>query len=433
MNEFAKHFEQNRAIYGKMVENGLISKDDIKIAGNLGGKYSDEDQQNATDRIRNAAKNLHEKNPDHQMVSSFYTSFPSTKFTPNKEDWQSYNNDQMAELAKTMKFNWKNKDDRAAMLKELSDVDALRQREQAVNEDYSYLGMDKDNPINKGLNWLADKIISEDTKNAIIEDPSNTSRIVGNAAVDIAGTAADFMPGLAGVFAGPTLRTTRDIAEGKSAGTVTKNALKDYGLNAVVGYGLKGVPGMADDVSIFKGAARKFKDTLGKWGDKVETANKKVSHAKIDVKPSKNIDEFQKQIDNLPKEYQQPYEDVLSQSGGYKNKTEIEQANKKANDERLKHRREQSHAQKWVKQNKGKVTATRTFAQTGAGAARVTGRSWTEKEKQAPTIEQVFASPEMAEYIRLKRRGFSPQIPDKFKEYKQQVDAIINDPNLNLR
>ena len=46
MNEFAKHFEANRGLYGKMFENGYITKDDIKAAGNLGGKYSYEDFRN---------------------------------------------------------------------------------------------------------------------------------------------------------------------------------------------------------------------------------------------------------------------------------------------------------------------------------------------------------------------------------------------------
>jgi hypothetical protein len=50
-----------------------------------------------------------------------------------------------------------------------------------------------------------------------------------------------------------------------------------------------------------------------------------------------------------------------------------------------------------------------------------------------PKIEDVFSDPEMQDYIRLRRRGYAPQIPSKFKDYKDAVDAEIFDFNKNLR
>lgn len=457
MNEFAKHFEQNRAIYGKMVENGLISKDDIKMAGNLGGKYSDEDQQNATDRIRNAAKNLHEKNPDHQMVSSFYTSFPSTKFTPNKEDWQSYNNDQMAELAKTMKFNWKNKDDRSKMMKELMEEQIVKDKQK------SYQEYKKEHPIAAFIN---ENIIAPNASTRLSRGEDITNKDV---ALDLANVGTYLVPGagIAKTGLGKAGMFALDAAAQGAVGAASDvNQGNELGLHNVtmplIGAGAGAVTDLvprmgklAVDVATggFGGRVGKpIGDVAEGWitkifGDEVETA--KAALAK-EAKAAKTAPTMRK---NASKESQHAF-----QSQGIEFKPNAE-AKKLAKDKDFYAR----NPDKWQeKVNTGKIDDPNKYLsdpnfakvmqqkklstpkQIGVDMARGTSRQTgkgimiaqsnkARKESAKPSIEQVFASPEMAEYIRLKRRGFSPQIPDKFKEYKQQVDAIINDPNLNLR
>ena len=457
MNEFAKHFEQNRAIYGKMVENGLISKDDIKAAGNLGGKYSDEDQQNATDRIRNAAKNLHEKNPDHQMVSSFYTSFPAAKFTPNKEDWQSYNNDQMAELAKTMKFNWKNKDDRSKMMKELMEEQIVKDKQK------SYQEYKKEHPIAAFIN---ENILAPNASTRLSRGEDITNKDV---ALDLANVGTYLTPGAgfaktglgrAGLFA---LDAAAQGAVGAASDINQGNELGMHNITMpMIAAGAGGssvlLPRMAKGTVDF--VTNNFGGRIGKpigdvaegwitkvFGDEVETA--KAALAK-EAKTAQKTPTMRK---NASKESQRAF-----QSQGIEFKPNAE-AKKLAKDKDYYAR----NPEKWQeKVSTGKIDDPNKFLsdpnfakvmqqkklstpkQVGLDIAHGTSRpagkgvmiTYANKDRKAnakPSIEQVFASPEMAEYIRLKRRGYSPQIPDKFKEYKDQVDSIINDPNLNLR
>lgn len=457
MNEFAKHFEQNRAIYGKMVENGLISKDDIKMAGNLGGKYSDEDQQNATDRIRNAAKNLHEKNPDHQMVSSFYTSFPSTKFTPNKEDWQSYNNDQMAELAKTMKFNWKNKDDRAKMMKELMNEQIVKDKQK------SYQEYKKEHPIAAFIN---ENILAPNASTRLSRGEDITNKDV---ALDLANVGTYLVPGAgiaktglgkAGMFAldaaaQGAVGAASDINQGNELGlhNVTMpligagaGAVTDLvprmgklavdvatgGFGGRVGKPIGDVAEgwitkiFGDEVDAAKTALAKEAKAAQKTPTMRKNASKESQHAfqsqGIEFKPNAEAKKLAKDKDFYAKNPEKWQEKV--------NTGKIDDPNKYLSDPNFAKVMQQKKLS--TPKQVGKDIARGTSRQTGKGIMI----AQTNKERKAnakPSIEQVFASPEMAEYIRLKRRGYSPQIPDKFKEYKQQVDAIINDPNLNLR
>lgn len=110
------------------------------------------------------------------------------------------------------------------------EAEARYARQKAVDDyQHSYLGMDLDNPLNIGLNKLGDFIISDKTKRAVVEDPNDAGRIAGNIAVDIGGTAADFIPGVGGYVIGPTIRTGRNIAEGDKASDIVREAALDYG------------------------------------------------------------------------------------------------------------------------------------------------------------------------------------------------------------
>lgn len=101
------------------------------------------------------------------------------------------------------------------------------ERQKAVdNYKYPYLGLDDDNPINRFLNGVADILISDDTRKAIIDDPNNNAGILGNAATDIVGTGADIIPGY-GALIGTGLRTARDIVNDKDWSDIVRRGLVD--------------------------------------------------------------------------------------------------------------------------------------------------------------------------------------------------------------
>lgn len=436
MNKFIDHYDKYYRDYDEAEDYNLITGQDLDIALNRDGKYTYEEEKAAQGRIETAMKAFADKNPDDKTLSALMKSFPkedkkNVKIT-TPDDILTYQPEEMEKAAEDMKFRWSNAEDRKAMLKELTDEKIQKDREEAVNNYvHSYFGMDKDNPINKGMNWLADKIISNDTKKAIIEDPSNTSRIVGNAATDIGGTAADFLPGVGGYVVGPAIRMGRDIAEGKDASTIAENVGKDLAVNAVVGASLKGIGGIPDDVQFFKGIAKKLKDSVGKWDNLIEQSKKDIPNAKT-PHTTKTKTEMQDFVDNLPEHERKAYDDVLK-DGNWKKKEAVEEAHKKAKTEVSKERHARTEAKKRVEANKAKVATATVFGRTAQGSAKVSGHNMFKAETKKPTIDEIFAAPDMQRYIRLRKQGYFPQIPEKYKDYKDQVDSVIYDFDKNLR
>lgn len=155
-------------------------------------------------------------------------------------------------------------------------------RQKAVDDyRHSYLGMDLDNPINKGLNWLADMIISDDTKRAIIEDPENTAAILANAGVDIGGTALDFAPGY-GALLGTGARVSRDIAQGRDFGDVVSRNWVDAALGAGGAKLSKSfkVKGVKDDA---EAATQALAGQTGNVGEAVQNIKKLENIGKGDL------------------------------------------------------------------------------------------------------------------------------------------------------
>lgn len=192
------------------------------------------------------------------------------------------------------------------------EAEARYARQKAVDDyQHSYLGMDLDNPVNIGLNKLADFIISDKTKRAVVEDPNDAGRIAGNIAVDIGGTAADFIPGVGGYVIGPTLRTGRNIAEGDKASDIVREAALDYGGNIALSQGLKGIPGIGDF-----GPLRKIEDkTIGKWKEVAENLEKDVDFDNVFTVPSfASKGEFFKWAEKLPPETRKEVQKIVASS-----------------------------------------------------------------------------------------------------------------------
>lgn len=203
-------------------------------------------------------------------------------------------------------------------------------RQKAVDEyQHSYLGMDKDNLLNQGLNWLADHVISDDTKRAMVEDPNNTSGIWANAATDIVGSGLDFAPGYWSLL-GTGARVAQDIANGHNAADI----IGRNWLDAAVGVGgaklMKGMKakGVSDDAldisekaSGFGGEAKQAVADWAKAKDKAGVAALTRYISKKEAKKIRNMspEEWQKYIKTI----KDPSTRELLKSVGYENRNKL--------------------------------------------------------------------------------------------------------------
>lgn len=279
----------------------------------------------------------------------------------------------------------------------------LYDRQQAVNNyQHPYFGMDVDNPANKALNWLADRIISNDTKKAIIEDPSNTARIVGNAATDIGGTAADFMPGIGGIVVGPAIRTARDVAEDKELGDIITERGMDLGANLVLNEGLKGIPGVRDF-----GPLRKVEEKLpmNDWVVQAERAKARKA-ALPDLPKFKNMSEAQEWLMKQPKEQREAYQKALDDAFGQGWRKDLDKAREVLEETRKKENRQSQRAAEWKKEHPVKAGVGEAIPQATKGLEK-TGFH---KSKEALSGDQKIANPK-------KIKG----------DYDKALDYIINE------
>ena len=288
-----------------------------------------------------------------------------------------------AELAKLQNANKVSKEEEQKAKEYQKERQLLADRQKAVdNYQHSYFGMDKDNLLNIGLNKLADLVISDDTKRAIVEDPNNTSRIVGNAAVDIGGTALDFTPGAGkaakavSYLAGPTLRTGRDVAEGKSWTDIAKNAAIDFGGNVVLGEGMKGIPGLSD-MKTLRNVEEKI--PTNDWAVQAARANKYTERA-AEIPKFKNYAEAQEWIMKQPKSDRAIYQKALDESYGGVGNAKLEDVQKTLIDRNKQEMRKSARAKEWVKEHPVKAGVG-----TGVSAGTIgIERSATKKLKSTP-------------------------------------------------
>lgn len=255
-------------------------------------------------------------------------------------------------------------------------------RQQAVNDyQHSYLGMDTSNPVNKLLNWAADKIISDDTRKAIIEDPSNTARIAANAAVDVGGTAADFLPGVGGIVVGPALRTGRDIAEDKDLADIVTERGMDLGANLVLNEGLKGIPGVRDF-----GPLRNVEEKLptNTWVEYAERASKNKKPLP-ELPTFKSYDEAMEWISKQPKAQRDTYMKALDDAYGKGFNKDLGKARETLEETRLKENRQTERAKEWAKEHQVKAGVGEAIPQVTKGlektGAHKTKEGLTESKK----------------------------------------------------
>lgn len=279
----------------------------------------------------------------------------------------------------------------------------LYDRQQAVNNyQHPYFGMDVDNPANRALNWIADRIISNDTRKAVIEDPSNTARIVGNAATDIGGTAADFIPGIGGIVVGPAIRTARDVAEDKDVSDIITERGIDLGTNLVFNEGLKGIPGAKDF-----GPLRRVEEKLptGKWTEFAEQA-KNYKATLPEIPKFKNRAEALEWLSKQPKAQQEAYQKALFDAYGKGWRKELDKAREVLDEARKKENRNSKVAAEWKKEHQVKAGVGEAIPLATTGLEK-TGAH---KSKEALSGDQKIANPK-------KIKG----------DYDKALDYIINE------
>lgn len=468
--QLQKHVKANASIYRSAINNGVITEDDIKAAGNAGGKYSYAEQDAALKRINDAFNSFVTKNPNDERLKSFVSGIPQVnKFTPNKENWRDYNQEQMGRLAEEMKFNWKNKDDRSEMMKILTD-ETIRRDKQKTYEDYK-----KEHPIAAFINEniLAPNTSKrsergEDIKNTDIAlDVANglTYAFPGAGAAKTAlgkglmlgadaalqgavgaasdvnlgnelglhnvtmpligagvGASAELAPRLAktfvdnvtGGFGGEIGKTASDAAEG----LITKyfgNQL-DMARASLANEAKKANNTTTNRINM----SVKNKAQLKREGKDITPNAKSKQLAKDKDRLSKDIDTWQKIAGNMTDE---GYNEFISDP---RFKLLIEDAVKK---------KKLNEAIKNATTKKEKIKAHFNKFLDGAGSdaargiSRSAGRgillSYTNRDRNqnaVPTIEELYASPELADYFRMKKRGYDVQIPSKYKDREDELE-----------
>lgn len=457
-NEFGKHYNDNFELYDELIDAGKISLEDLDKAANAGGDVPYAEQDEANKKIHAYLQEFAKKNPDDEEVQKFVSSFPQVKkFEPKVEDWQKYNNEQMGRLAESMKFNWKNKEDRSQMMKQLMDEQILKDKKK-IYQDYK-----KENPVAAFIN---ENIIAPNVSNRMSkgEDITNT-----DIALDAANVGTYLFPGAgaAASKAGKAALFAADAALQGGVGAASDiNQGNELGLHNVtmplIGAGMGAVDDlvprmgkMAVDVATggFGGRVGKpVGDVAEGWitkifGDEVETAKKALSKEAKDAAKKETV---RKNASQATKSELKSQGKDIAPNAQVKSDAKLKDYYANHPEEWKKHapKMKDEDYQRWMADPRFKAAVTEVkltgAKKAGKDAARATSRqagkgmaiSMANKERQKnakPKIEQVFASPELADWVRLKKRGYNPAIPQQFKEYEAELDAMIHDPNRNLR
>lgn len=468
--QLQKHVKANASIYRSAINNGVITEDDIKAAGNAGGKYSYAEQDAALKRINDAFNSFVTKNPNDARLMSFVAGIPQLqKFTPNKEDWRDYNQEQMGRLAEEMKFNWKNKDDRSEMMKILTD-ETIRKDRQKIYEDYK-----KEHPV---ASFINENILAPNTskRSERGEDIKNS-----DIALDVANGLTFAFPGAgaAKTALGKGFMLGADAAIQGAVGAASDvNLGNELGLHNIT-YPLIGA-GTGASAELAPRLAKTFVDNvtggfggqIGKsasdaaeglitkyFGNQLDMAraslakdakianNTKTNRINMSAKNKARLKREGKDItpnakskrDAINKDRYVNDIDLWQKiAGGFTD----EDYNRFYSDPRFRlliqdamKKKELNKAIKNATTKKDKVKAylKKFLDGSGSDAARGISRSGgrgillslanrDRNQNAVPTIEELYASPELADYFRLKKRGYDAQIPSKYKDREDELE-----------
>lgn len=468
--QLQKHVKANASIYRSAINNGVITEDDIKAAGNAGGKYSYAEQDAALKRINDAFNSFVTKNPNDERLKSFVAGIPQLqKFTPNKEDWREYNQEQMGRLAEEMKFNWKNKDDRSEMMKILTN-ETIRKDRQKIYEDYK-----KEYPV---ATFINENILAPNTskRSERGEDIKNS-----DIALDVANGLTYAFPGAgaAKTALGKGLMLGADAAIQGAVGAASDvNLGNELGLHNIT-YPLIGA-GTGASAELAPRLAKTFVDNvtggfggeIGKsasdaaeglitkyFGNQLDMARASLAKdAKIANNTTTNrINMSAKNKAQLKREGKDITPNAKSKRDAinkdrYVNDIDLwqeiagkftdEDYNRFYSDPRFRLLIQDAMKKKELnkaienattKKDKAKAYLKKFLDGSGSDAARGISRSGgrgillslanrDRNQNAVPTIEELYTSPELADYFRLKKRGYDAQIPSKYKDREDELE-----------
>lgn len=468
--QLQKHVKANASIYRSAINNGVITEDDIKAAGNAGGNYSYAEQDAALKRINDAFNSFVTKNPNDERLKSFVSGIPQVnKFTPNKENWRDYNQEQMGRLAEEMKFNWKNKDDRSEMMKILTD-ETIRRDKQKTYEDYK-----KEHPIAAFIN---ENILAPNTskRSERGEDIKNT-----DIALDVANGLTYAFPGAgaAKTALGKGLMLGADAAIQGAVGAASDvNLGNELGLHNIT-YPLIGA-GTGASAELAPRLAKTFVDNVtGGFGGEIGKTASDAAEGLITKYFGNQLDMARASLANEAKKAKNTTTNRINMSA--ENKTQLKREGKDITPN-TKSKRDAINKDRYVndidlwqkiadkftdedynrfysdprfklliqdavkkkklneaiknattKKEKFKAHLNKFLDGAGSDAARGISRSAgrgillsfanrDRNQNAVPTIEELYASPELADYFRMKKRGYDVQIPSKYKDREDEIE-----------
>lgn len=446
MNAFAKHYEKNFELYEQLMDAGVLSEKDMTNAINADGDISYKDQDEALMRIRDAVKN----NLDLEDSTSkeFYEGIPEVqKFTPNKEEWMNYNQDQMGRLAESMHFNWKNKDDRSVMMNQLMN-ESIRDDKKKLYEDYK-----KEHPI---AGFINEHIIAPNVSQRLKkgEDITNTDIVL-----DAANVGTYLIPGAgaAATKAGKAAWLAADAAaQGASQLATDLNQGNELGLHNVtmplVGAGMgamteivprlakgavdaatqgfggrmsKPVGDVGEDwiTKVFGNATKEAKDKAIKENKDILTKSTKENNRFVETVTSKDKEMARKKLTYL--EHPEWWIENTAKGAKYTVKPEVKKL--------MEQDKVFSNAMKKILEDLEKGTVAKTGKAAAQGASRSAGRSVAitmtnqSRSKNVNTKERQDAEDEqwyIDNYSRFWDAGFAPHGPDSdptVKAYKKYI------------
>ena len=292
LNKFAKHYDEYSNVYDDLMDAGVIDEADVKAAGNLGGKYSYAEQDEANKRIHEYIKKFVRSNKDNDYIEKLGETFPEVKkFEPNPKDWQDYDQEQMGRLAESLHYNWNNKDDRSALMKQLQSQTVLDNKKKAY-EDYK-----KEHPA---AAWINENLFAPNTseRSKRGEDVTNT-----DVALDALNTASYLTPG--GFTKSVGKKIAADIAANAALGVAEDaNLDRELGWHNIVapavgaglGQSIAAFPRMvksaldfvsngADGGKIGKGIGNKIEDGLkNAFDDPADDASKRIMEELLEAR-----------------------------------------------------------------------------------------------------------------------------------------------------
>ena len=266
LNKFAKHYDEYSKVYDDLVDAGVIDDADMKAAGNMGGKYSYVEQDEANKRIHEYIKKFVRSNKDNDYIEKLGESFPEVKkFEPDPKKWQDYDQEQMGRLAESLHYNWNNKDDRSALMKQLQGQTILDNKKK-IYEEY-----EKEHPA---ASWINENIfapnMSERSKRG--EDITNT-----DTALDALNTVSFLTPGGFGKSAAKKIAA--DVAANAALGVAEDvNLDRELGWHNIVapafgaglGQTIAAAPRLVKSAMDFVGNGADGSRVGKQFGDKIE-------------------------------------------------------------------------------------------------------------------------------------------------------------------